>query len=237
MSRPTGPRGLDEAILRGVPSRFVPPSERGRLQRALQAFDNLGRLDPETGEVSIHEPALRALLRGRELFPASLEEHFMSGIGEDDRRFLTTSEAGKRRISWLEVAERVDAVQPALDATFEGLGLDESSTRQDMEQALRRRHPNLPDEAFDDEEMRARFREILEGRPGGNPIDIAGWWSCLWRNLGFWGVVAAMGLLVAAAACLGATVAWLVCFAIVGGAWVGTTALFWAISCAMNPYR
>lgn len=233
---------LDVALLKGIPAKHLPSEQRGKLQRAMKAFDNMGRLKVDTGEVYIHEPSMRALLRNREFFPPELEHEFMRLATEGPGpKFFTQNERGMKPIRWLEVGDRVESVRPQLDVTYERLGLNESSTVEDIKYALRQRLGDLPDEAFEGDTLRTRIQSMMPGRTSeASEVErealssLSQVYYCVERRLGWWALVTLVGVILVALACIAPTpAAWFACFWLPAVAWVGITAFITIAACIL----
>lgn len=242
---------LEDLVLGGVPERLLGQSDRARIRKAIRQFDRVGLVDEKSGRIQLHLPALRELLSDRELFgnAKELEENVVEGIRRmakpDDLVETATIARGKRRISWAELSRQLDRVGPDPDASFRGLGLGPDATQKDIEQALRRKFPDLPFDALNSDRFAQTVRSIA-GKPGRDArasgaaeisaavgtLDLASWWSCVQQRFGSWWFWILAGALIAFAAALpnialGAALA---------GAWVG----FWAVGamvlCALNSF-
>ena len=231
------PKNID-VIADEIPDRHLGRAGKQRLRKLARALDDVGRLDEESGKVMLFEPAVKRLLGDRELVPEAFGRKALAALEDSAAEdVLTSDEKGKRRLAWAELVERGDGPAPDEDLSFSALGLSESSSEEDMREAVRRHYPDLPPEAFEGDELRRRVETVLEGREpapasGEAAIDVASWWDCVKRQLGGWWFWILAGALVAFAAALPNV--WL--GAILAGAWLGFWALGIAIGCAFNPF-
>ena len=232
------PQNVD-VIADEIPDRHLGKAGKQRLRKLAKALDDVGRLDEKSGKVMLYEPAVKRLLGDRELVPEAFGKKALAALkGSEAEDVLTSDEQGKRRVAWAELVERGDGPTPDTDLSFRALGLSESSSEEDMREAVRRHYPDLPPEAFEGDELRTRIETVLAGRePPGRageaaPRDLALWWDCVKRKLGGWWFWILAGALVAFAAALPNV--WL--GAILAGAWLGAWALAIAIGCAINPF-
>ena len=232
------PQNID-VIADEVPERVLGAAAKRRLRKLARALDEVGRLDEESGEVLLYEPALKRFLEDRELLPEAVGRNAVAALRNPDAEKALTKEDKGKRLSWGELVERAGGPKPDRDLGFRALGLRESSSEEEMREAVKRNYPDLPQEAFEGDELRRRIEAVLredaqprKGAVTAVPRDAALWWDCVTRSLGGFWIWILAGALVAFLAALPNV--WL--GVILAGAWLGFWALGIAIVCAFSSF-
>jgi hypothetical protein len=184
-----------EDVLRGIPSTHLDPRARNRMLKLTRGLDNVGRLDERTGEVFVDERSLRRVLDDRDLFPSGFGDAAITELkNSPDSKLLSDGGPGKKTVGWYEMANHLDPIEPTTD-TYESLGLNAASTKDDVRNAVKRRFPNIPEQAFDEQEGKRRLDRIVTARSNTEASDaavveavpdVAAVWSCVRRRLGWW---------------------------------------------------
>lgn len=229
-----------EDVAAEAPEQLLPREARRRLERVSRQLDNLARVEEATGELKIHEPTLRRLLRDEELFGSGFEQRAFDELERSDAtRILVRDEHGKRKVRWHEFVDQIGLPEPPPANWKEELGIDDSSTEADVRDALRARLTDVPPDAFEGDKLARRLEEVTGRRRTREATsetavleDLALWWDCVRRKLGGWWFWILFGALVAFAAALPAV--WV--GVALAGAWLGFWALAIAITCAFNPF-
>jgi hypothetical protein len=188
---------------------------KARLSEITRDLDDLGRLDEASNKVYVDEQSLRRLLK--KTFSPEFEQEAMAQLKRmPDSKLVDESGAGHRRLTplpWDALVDRVKALSPRPDATYDALGLTPSSTLDDINKAVKQRLPDAPDNLLEPERLRRHLRAIVKNPDAlgvatveqtgvdAATVEQAGVlpdiWGCFVKNLGFWGAVA-LGALIAA---------------------------------------
>lgn len=142
-------------------------------------------------------------------------------------------------LKWLEVGDRVPAVRPQTDATYEELGLTALSTPEDIKAAIKQRLSALPEEVFEGDALKSRIEELVRSDPSEAAAEsVRGFWDvyyCLERQIGFWGLITIVGIIIVAISCVAATLlAWWACFWLPALIWIGITTFITLVACILG---
>ena len=148
---------LEESIDRAPPGYFHPkvkeklPEAKQRLSKIADLIDDLGRLDECTQEVYVDENSLRKLLR--ETSPGS-EEPVLAQLKRFPGSKLTDRGDGMKKIPWETLPVDANPIAVGQYPTFD-----------EIRSGVRGRYPNIPEKAFEAEDMNRAFKAAIQA-PG-----------------------------------------------------------------------
>lgn len=150
---------LEESIDRAPPGYFHPkvkeklPEAKQRFSKIADLIDDLGRLDERTQEVYVDEKSLRKLLR--ETSPGS-EEPVLAQLKRFPGSKLSDRGDGMKKIPWETLAERMKPQIAPVDANPIAVG--QYPTFDEIRSGVRGRYPNIPEKAFEAEDINRAFQ-------------------------------------------------------------------------------
>jgi hypothetical protein len=164
-----------------IPSEFEDRGVRQRLRKLADALDQLAV--EEDGDVVVDRDAVEKALRDRDLFPAELQDRVRHEL--ETRLGPKLKGRGKgRHLGWRELGKHDKAIDPPPVDELRKLGIDSSSSSEEVRKALRDHYPDLPESWLDMDaaELRGAMVDALHHNQSV--------WDCCVRHLGWWATLA-----------------------------------------------
>src|SRR5690242_2864299 len=185
-------------ILNRIPADTVGHEQLAKLQAFGEALNTLVVRDPQSGRVLADRPALARLVDGH--FPPDVARGMLARF---DRGFADhlTSQQGWHPVDWRDLSQHGAPINPLSDAEMNGSGLPEHPGHGEVENWVHQRYGGLLASAS--QLTREQLQGLISQESAPAAAEgtftaagtIAGFEACLERHLGWWAMMAIIGIL------------------------------------------
>lgn len=166
-----------------LPEGLCEPQFRQRFRKLADRLDELLGLD-ESGELVVDQDALLKIAHDRDLMPAEYESLIVRETQKHLGHKLKKLGPG-HRVGWREAAQHGSPIRPEPVEVLRGLGIDKSSSVDDLRRILREQYPDSPSYWLEADAATIRdtaLRVLAHNRT---------LWDCMVAHQGYWGALAA----------------------------------------------
>lgn len=215
-----------EDLLEVIPNQFSDPAVHQRLRKLTQSLDELTIFDEKSQQLGVDRRIAQQILR--EHFPAELRDRIQREL-EGHLHEKLKDRGNNRGLHWREAANHGIPFEPVPAAELRSLGIDASSSSDDVRKILREHYPGVLESILDADAD--QLRDMMTRALAHNRTV----WDCCVAHLGVWATIAifavAGGFLIVGTA----TGPWGIPLAIwLIGLLGGATAMV-VLNCVMNP--
>jgi len=186
-------------ILNRIPADSVGHEQLAKLQAFSDALNTLAVRDPQTGRVLVNRPALARFLDGH--FPPDVARGLLARFDQGFSDHLN-AQPGRHQVDWRELSQHGAPIHPLSNAEMNGSGLPEHPGHGEVENWVHQRYGALLATAsqLTREQLSGLVRQesALPAAAEGTFTaagTIAGFEACLERHLGWWAMLAVVGIL------------------------------------------
>jgi hypothetical protein len=182
-----------EEVVDELPAALVPAHSRGPLKQLYRELDGLGWRS-DAGEVYIDEKRLHKLIR-QHAPRAFADEYLRRAKAEPGSRVRDPNGARIARLRWSALASHLPDGRAPGEALRE-LGLDASSSLEDLRRAIRISQPDFPEEFIAPEQSQQAAARVVDALAAGVEATTAAEsaWDRLWRCLAVEGALILFGV-------------------------------------------
>jgi len=192
---------LDKALDR------LPPEARNDLPRIKvqllkwgELMDDLARRDEQSGEIFVDEGSLHKLLG--EHYPQDSVQRTIAALQGLPGSKVKKATGRTSAIPWETAAAQLGGDAGGGQSSSVLSGLNATSSPQEIQAAMHRQVQGLPDTLFHAETFTQKLKDALNTSTAGGPQTAAvtgSAWDCMVRHFGFWGALALVAVIAAAA--------------------------------------
>jgi hypothetical protein len=189
-------------------SQVEGPGHKNLIQ-TLQGLDKLFVMNEKTQEIFVDESAFHKLVSSTVSpeFTETCVAHLKSFKGEEI--FLPSKQKSSHllSVSWLDSANHAKLIQSLPESYFDTfVGITSSSSEEEIRLALEPIIPNIPKEFWEKETFERAIQKLVQS--SATPLTAVSdnyfsrVFACFERTLGYWGALAAMGVIITVVAML-----------------------------------
>jgi len=177
------------------------PRIKMRLLKFGELMDDLGRRDEQSGEIFVDESSLHKLLGDH--FPQDSVQRTIAALQGLPGSKVKKATGKTSAIPWETAAAQLGGnVGGGQQSSSVLSGLNARSSLEEIRAALQQHIQGLPDTLFHAETFTSKLKDALNTSAAGGPQTAAvtgSSWDCMVRHFGFWGALALVAVIAAAA--------------------------------------
>lgn len=186
-------------ILNRIPADTVGHEQLTKLQAFSEALNTLVVSGPQDGQVQVDRAALARLLEDH--FPPDVARGLLARAEREFGDHLNAHPGG-HKVDWRELAQHGAPIHPPSDADLNNAGLPEHPGHGEVENWVHQHYRDLAASAsrLTREQLQGLINQ--ESAPAATAEgtftaagSVAGFEACLERHLGWWGMIAVIGVL------------------------------------------